>query len=144
MPIKIRPISQEEAKGIREKILRPNYPLDWHQDSFHIGAFDGTLLIGICSVYHENPQQQLEQRAWRIRSIATLPEYQKQGIGRLLIEECLNYVRSKKGLFVWSNGHTAVGSFYEKCGFTLEGPRDSLPWIGAPLFYRKNIDLLDE
>lgn len=140
MRYNFRPISQEEAKALREPILRPSYPLDWHQDSLHLGAFDGELLVGMCSIYHENPQQQLEQRAWRIRSIATLPQYQKQGLAKALIEKCIDYVRSKKGIFVWSNGHSAIGSFYEKCGFTLEGPKDSLPGIGAPLFYMKRVD----
>ena len=142
--ITFRQITTEEAKAIREHALRPTYPLDWHHDSFHIGAFDEDSLVAICSVYHENPQQQLEQRAWRIRSIATLESHQKQGIGRQLVEKCIDYVRSKKGVFIWSNGHTSVGPFYEKCGFSLFGSKDSLPWIGAPLFYKKTISLVDE
>jgi GNAT superfamily N-acetyltransferase len=138
--ISFRQISTEEAKEIREQILRPAYPLDWHHDSFHIGAFDGEILIGICSLYHENPQQQLQQGAWRIRSIATLPNYQKQGIGRQLVEKCIDHVRTKKGTFIWSNGHSSAGPFYEKCGFSLSGSKDSLPWIGAPLFYKKIVE----
>lgn len=142
--ITFRQITTEEAKEIRETLLRPTYPLDWHEDSFHIGAFDQDSLIGVCSLYHENPQQQLGKGAWRIRSIATLPSYQKQGIGQKLVEHCIEYARSKQGIFVWSNGHSSVGPFYEKCGFSLEGPKDSLPWIGAPLFYKKTISSIDQ
>jgi amino-acid N-acetyltransferase len=61
-----------------------------------------------------------------IRSVVVLPEFQKQGIGSLLVDSCLEEARNLglKQVFVL----TAQLDFFQRLGFR-EVPRDKLPRI---------------
>lgn len=137
--VEIRPISREETEAIREQMLRPTYPLDWHEDSRHFGAFDGETLVAICSLYHENPQEQLGQGAYRIRSLATLPSHRGRGLARALLEEAIAYARHQRAHFVWTNGRSDAAAFYARCGFIAQGSPNSLPGLSLPYIFRKDL-----
>ena len=120
-------------------VVKPKYPLDWHAEALHLGAFvDGTL-VGICSIYPENPQEQVDSSTYRIRSLATLIKYRGRGIGRCLIEECIAHAKRKGARFIWCNARGKAAPFYAKCGFIKEGNPLSLPGVGPHFFFKKQL-----
>ncbi len=61
-----------------------------------------------------------------IRSLAVAPIHQGRGIGRRLIEACVNRAREKNILEVMAV--TATEEFFQRCGFdfTLPGQKKAL------------------
>ena len=60
----IKRINADETRGLRKKLLRPTQPNeklfyygDDFEDTYHAGAFDDNLLVGIASVCRENKSQ---------------------------------------------------------------------------------------
>lgn len=133
----IRIITVEHAESIRKECLKSDYPLDWHEDAHHLGAYEDGQLVAICSIYPENPQEQVTKDTWRIRSLATLPEHRGKGIGQSLVEHSIRYAKQMKGRFVWCNARTKAAPFYLRCGFVQEGSPRSLPGIGGHFLLKK-------
>jgi N-acetylglutamate synthase-like GNAT family acetyltransferase len=61
-----------------------------------------------------------------VRSLAVAPEYRNQGIGRRLVEACLNRAREREILEVMAI--TSSEDFFRACGFdfTLPGEKKAL------------------
>ncbi|MCH9614105.1 MAG: hypothetical protein SP1CHLAM54_11170 [Chlamydiia bacterium] len=133
----IKLITVDEAESIRKLCLKNDYPLDWHEDAYHLGAYTDGQLVAICSLYPENPQEQVTHETYRIRSLATLPEHRGKGLGKTLVEHCVAYAKQQRARFIWCNARTKAANFYKHCGFTQEGSPTSLPGIGGHFFLKK-------
>ena len=61
-----------------------------------------------------------------IRSLAVIPEMQNRGLGRLLVEKCVELARSQNVLEVMAV--TSADGFFQSCGFdfTLPGEKKAL------------------
>ena len=61
-----------------------------------------------------------------IRSLAVVPEFQGKGVGRLLVEECVERARKRDVLEVMAITSSEV--FFRSCGFdfTLPGEKKAL------------------
>jgi ribosomal protein S18 acetylase RimI-like enzyme len=66
----------------------------------------------------------------RLVSMWTAPSHRRQGVGRLLVQEVLNWADSRKVrrllLMVTSNNQSAI-RFYERLGFTRTGHTEPYP-----------------
>ena len=60
---------------------------------------------------------------WYLQEILVLPQYQRKGIGTMIINHLVDYVKksSTTGLFTTIGGVSAIGKepFYEKMGFDI-------------------------
>ena len=60
------------------------------------------------------------QDIFEIKNIATLPQYQRQGYGRYLIEYIIGYYQNDaRELYVGTGDSPVTLNFYIKCGFVL-------------------------
>jgi ribosomal protein S18 acetylase RimI-like enzyme len=77
--------------------------------------------------------------AFYIQDVVVLPEYQQQGIGTLLMDKVMEYIRAHAQHNSVIGLMAAVGkeAFYEKYGFTIR-PNTKLG-AGMTLFWRKEI-----
>ena len=137
MDIYYKPIQAKQTHLLRQKILRPNqpieemvYPLDSVAGSFHLGAFLKDQLVGIVSVYPESQKGELNQGLWRIRGMAVDSGYQGHGIGRSLIKECKEILKGKGAKTVWCNARTTAIQFYITLGFEKVGEEFEIEGIG--------------
>ena len=70
-------------------------------------------LKSVCVVTDEG------NRTFEIKNIATYPQYQKQGYGKLLIQFLFGYYRGKcRSMLVGTGDSPLTIPFYEHCGFT--------------------------
>lgn len=78
-----------------------------------LGVVDNEILIGYLIIFDNS--ESLE-----IMKIGTLPEYRKQGVAKLLIEELL---KLKKDIFLEVRESNSAREFYKNCGFQEIGKR---------------------
>ncbi|MFW9930219.1 MAG: arsenic resistance N-acetyltransferase ArsN2 [Candidatus Thorarchaeota archaeon] len=95
--------------------------IEKHLENFFV-IKDGNLIIGVggLEVYEE---------VGLLRSIAVNPKYQKQGLGRLIIEHLMDYAKRKRNinnLFLLTD---TVPKLYEKFGFKYIKRNDVNPKI---------------
>ena len=136
-PINIRKIEAEDTVPLRHAVLRPHqersaaqYPLDAHEDTFHVGAFAADRIIGVASIFHESSDGRLAAGHWRVRGMAVDPQFRARGVGRRLLEPCVAHARAHQGSLIWCNARTTAASFYERCDFVQDGPDFDLPPLG--------------
>lgn len=78
-------------------------------------------IIGTVALAHTS------QGIYELAKMAVNKKYHKQGIGRLLVEKCINFVKQKKGkkLFLITNDFLKPAlNLYLSCGFVLDDEND--------------------
>jgi ribosomal protein S18 acetylase RimI-like enzyme len=134
---KIKEIRADQTRPLRQIVLRPNqkaedlvYPGDDSIDCYHAGVFIDEQLVSIATVYPEAKKDEPSENAWRLRGMATLPEFQGKGLGQLLLENCMEHIRSKGGKTLWCNARIKALEFYRRLGFRTIGDTFDIPDIG--------------
>ncbi|HUJ72217.1 MAG TPA: GNAT family N-acetyltransferase [Verrucomicrobiae bacterium] len=141
----IREISTAETQPLRKAVLRPNhdmkelhYPGDELPEAAHLGAFLDGELVGIATVHRESlPGETTE--AWRVRGMAVASQWQRQGIGRVLLRACVDYIKQHGGTLVWFTARTSAVKFYKKFGFTTRGEEFEIPTVGPHYVMTRNV-----
>ena len=136
-PVLIRPISAEETRPVRHRVLRPTqafeetaYPGDDLAGTVHLGAFDGRRLVGIVSLYRED-RTGGPPPGWRLRGMATEPEVRGAGCGAGLLAACLAHVAASGGAELWCNARMSAVDFYRRAGFGVVSDEFDVPGIGS-------------
>ena len=120
-------ISADDTLSIRQQVLRPNLVIDQcrfegDQDeaTFHMGALMNDSVIGIATMMIDRSSElaEIAQDQYRLRGMAVLPQFRDQGIGRAILEACLQEVQRRGfGLF-WCNARVKAANFYSAAGFS--------------------------
>ena len=134
----IRPISAEETIALRLPILRTGmqredaiFPGDDAPDTAHFGAFAGTTLVGVVTVFPAPfPAQPETGGTWQLRGMATTAEVRGQGFGRELLRACHHHVKENGGTLLWCNARVPAQAFYEKAGWMPVGDVFEIPTAG--------------
>ncbi|MBC8586964.1 GNAT family N-acetyltransferase [Paratissierella segnis] len=142
----IKEITPEMTYDIRHRILRPHqtmnyciYDTDKQDGSFHIGAFYMDKLISIVSFcIEDNPDFSIEKQ-YRLRAMATLPEFRKMGAGREIVNYGENIIKVKGYDILWCKGRTTVQGYYERLGFSPFGEVFDYPPIGPHIVMYKDL-----
>ncbi|RUA10307.1 MAG: GNAT family N-acetyltransferase [Flavobacteriia bacterium] len=134
--IRINFITPEEAVNIRKIVLRKNIELpsefkgDHDQDTFHLGLFYIEQLVCVVS-FMKNNHPDLKGNQYQLRGMATLEEFQKKGLGKLLIEHSEKILQERNAGLVWCNARVKALNFYKKQGFLIYGKQFEIPLIGG-------------
>ncbi|ACI59526.1 GCN5-related N-acetyltransferase (plasmid) [Rhizobium leguminosarum bv. trifolii WSM2304] len=59
------------------------------------------------------------QQAWRLRSVAILPGWQRKGLGSRLVEAYLRHANDHRATVIWCSARSEAFSFYESFGFRV-------------------------
>jgi GNAT superfamily N-acetyltransferase len=115
------------TRELRRTVLRPDHapgdalPGDDLPGGVHIGVRDddGTVL-GTCVVFPDPCPWLLPdaQDAWRLRQMATAPDRRGQGIGALVLDGAVDYVRAQCAPLIWCHARETAVGFYARHGFT--------------------------
>lgn len=142
----IKEIDPELTYEIRHMVLRPNqniiecmYETDLETGGFHVGAFHRDKLISVVSFCIENNPNFSSDKQYRLRAMATLPEFRKLGAGRELVNYGENIMKARGCDIVWCNGRTTAQEYYERLGFKPYGNIFDYPPIGPHIVMYKRL-----
>lgn len=143
--IKIKNISAQETYNIRLTVLRNNIDLpykfkeDEFENTFHLGAFYNTKLVGIAS-FIQNRIDVIKGEQFQLRGMATLPEARGMGAGRLLLEEAKSVLKTKSIDVLWCNARKEAVGFYKSLGFVIIGEEFEVLKVGPhfKMYYSVN------
>jgi ribosomal protein S18 acetylase RimI-like enzyme len=135
--LKISRLSAQDVIPLRTEILRPNAPPNTHtfpgdeaDETYHAGVFFGGELVGVASVFREEPPFETLSPAWRLRGMAVMSHARRKGCGRALVYNCLDYLASQKAALLWCNGRSNALLFYRALGFQTYGEEFIVPISG--------------
>jgi len=145
----IKSISVEQTYPLRNLVLRPGLPveschLDRDKDpqSFHLGFFKDNEIVGIISFMKESFPDFDSKQQYRLRAMATHPDFRNQGIGSQLNQAGETLLIEKKCTLVWCHAREAAYDFYGKCGYQAHGEVFHIPNIGPHLIYFKPLAIM--
>ncbi len=142
MTLSIKKIPSEETIPVRHAVLRQGKPVsscifdgDNDPKTIHFGYFKEKTLVGVLSLYQnstENIHLLNPEKHFQIRGMAVLTEFQKQGIGELLVIFAENHILSdqREKTLVWFNARENAVGFYEKLAYQKTGVPFEIPDVG--------------
>jgi GNAT superfamily N-acetyltransferase len=138
----VKIITAHETLPLRSRILRPSQPIEnsaYNEDSldstFHLGVIsndglndkivcNGTFMKDICPVFKS------QTTAYRLRGMATDPDFRGRQLGSRLLSEAEKILKEKGCHFLWFNARESAFEFYKKNGYQTVGDMFDIPTIG--------------
>jgi GNAT superfamily N-acetyltransferase len=129
---------------LRHAVLRPHqsraedvvFEGDHKPGSAHFCARDAAgMTVCVASVYPEAPPWQepvvpVTAGSWRLRGMATAPEWRGRGVGSAVLRAVVSHVAAGGGGLFWCNARLGAVAFYTRAGMvTVDGPWEE-PFIG--------------
>jgi ribosomal protein S18 acetylase RimI-like enzyme len=144
----IRRITQQEVFPLRSAVLRNNkpeeecvLPTDGAEGIFHLGYFEEERLICIGTFFPEDYPEK-GSRGFRLRGMATDPDFAGKGFGARLINFAINELTSAQASYIWCNARSTAVGFYQKLGFEVISAEFEVPGIGPHFDMRYQIKKL--
>lgn len=141
--VDIRAIAARDTTALRDAVLRPGlppggsiYPGDDAADTLHFGAFIGSTLAAVATLCREPMPGEQSTTSWRLRGMATLPDYRDRGLGKGLAQRCIAYGAKQEGTIVWCTSRTATVPFYQVLGFVECSESFRLPQYSDAAYIR--------
>jgi predicted GNAT family N-acyltransferase len=133
----IKFIPVEDVLSIRNEVLREGkltldqcrWPSDALQEAFHLGYYVGEELACIAS-FHPQEYGDFTGTGYQLRGMATIEKYRGQGMGNLLMNFAITYLRGQKVNYLWCNARKKAVQFYQNLGFEIISAEFEQPNIG--------------
>ena len=143
----IKSINAKDTFTVRHPVLRPGRPiedccfeLDNHASSLHLGMEFNGEIIAVLSALPIKCVNFPNLKSMRLRGIATLPAFQKKGLGsQLIIEVEKRLLKLKKIRLIWLNARISAKSFYQNLGYKTMGETINIRGIGIHQFMYKKL-----
>ena len=126
-----------EIRPLRNLVLRPNQPiettfydLDDHHKTFHLASKVGDVIVSIGTFYPENDLDIQTTNGYRLRGMATHPNYRRNGAAAKLMRKAFQILEKKKCDTIWCNARLVAIDFYKSLGFKEIGPKFNISEIG--------------
>jgi GNAT superfamily N-acetyltransferase len=121
----IKSITANETFAVRHPVVRPGRPiktcefeLDNHLSSLHFGVEFNGKIIAVLSALQIGCENFPNLISMRLRGIATLPTFQKKGLGSQLIMEVEERLLKLKEIrLLWLNARINAKKFYQNLGY---------------------------
>ena len=128
----IRPVDLEVVLPLRRSVLRAGIPdpvvvfgADRDPSAVHVAVFDRGQVVGVSSLVPD-PRPGGHPDGLRIRMVGVLPGHRSGGIGRRLVEACVDH--SGAAPEVWLAARRHLEGWYGSMGFVTVGdPYDKPP-----------------
>lgn len=136
--MKVLRISAGDTTDIRHQMLRAGRPReeavfagDEEDQTFHLGAFVENRLVSVASFYFEKHPDLVEHEyQYRLRGMATLPEFQGQGLSSALLKMAFPIIKQNFCTLLWCNARTSASGFYQRVGFEKIGEEFDIETVG--------------
>jgi len=145
--LKVLRINAKDTHRIRSEMLRPGRPIDDcifqgddDDQTFHLGVFIDNKLVSVASFYFDRHPEIDAPYQYRLRGMATLPKYQRQGLSKSLLKMGFPIVKQNQCSVVWCNAREEALEFYQKVGFEKVGNKFEIPEVGTHFLMVKTIN----
>lgn len=127
----IAPVSHQQTYPLRHVVLWPDKPLDYvkvddDDSGYHFGAFDQDELVAVISLFVNGEEA-------RFRKFATRPDWQRRGVGTLLLNHTIDQARQAGAQLLWCDARLDAAAFYRRFG--MEAVSD--PFFKGPIAYAR-------
>ena len=141
----IRKVKASNIRTIRHRNLRQgkpysttSYKRDEENNTFHLACILNKEIISCATFYPENNKLFPNQKAYRLRGMATDNNYRKRGIGKKIMLQAFEEIKKGGGTLLWCNARLVAVEFYKKIGLKIIGEQFDIPEIGPHyLMYKK-------
>jgi predicted GNAT family N-acyltransferase len=130
----------EEILVLRFQLLRQDlqspqaceYPGDRLDSNFHFALRDSETqkLTCIATFHQEAFGQYPDLNAYRLRAMATVPEYFRQGLATKVLSAGIEEAKSKAAKLIWFNARIKAIPFYHSMGFEIASDEFDILGIG--------------
>jgi GNAT superfamily N-acetyltransferase len=142
----VKQIDAKDTYKIRNSMLREGFDEstckfkgDNDDLTFHLGAFIDNKLASVASFYLHQHENFLQSYQYQLRGMATLPEFQKQGLSSALLKTAFPLIKRNNVDILWCNARTEAIGFYEKVGFETIGAEFDIATVGPHFLMSKDI-----
>ena len=143
----VEKVQVNRIRPLRNLVLRPNLPiestfydLDEGKDTFHLASLINGEIISIGTFYPENDSEIKTKNAYRLRGMATHPDFRRLSAASKLMIKSFNMLKEKKCDFLWCNARLVAVEFYKSLDFKIIGPEFDIPAIGPHFKMYKKIN----
>lgn len=144
--IKVKEINPKLCYPIRHKVLWQHksidecgIDIDEQEGAFHLGVFYKGGLVCVGSFFKQKHPQFTAQNQYRLRAMATLPQAQKKGAAKVLLEFAFKKLQEEEQEILWCDARIIAVGFYEKLGFEKSGEKYEIPLIGPHYLMSKTL-----
>jgi predicted GNAT family N-acyltransferase len=142
----VRQIEAKDTMHIRKQVLRPDGDIeecifegDDSESTFHLGGYIDDELASIASFYLDNHPKIKDTYQFRLRGMATLPQFRKRGLSQALLQTAFPMIKQNNIETLWCNARTTAQGFYEKAGFEVVSDIFDIPGVGPHVVMIKEI-----
>ncbi len=122
----VKVIAPSQTYPLRHLVLWPHIEkesdctidIDSEPDAFHLGVFEGEHLVSIGSFFSASSPKINSQKPYRLRAMATHPDFRGRDAGKALIEFGIGLLKEKKADVLWCDARLKAVPFYQKLGFS--------------------------
>ena len=117
---------------LRDGLLSPDqcrFAEDAIEGAFHLGYMSDNQLVCVCS-FAPNELAPFGSDGFQLRGMATLKEYRNKGIGNLIVNFGVLYLKGRKARYVWCNARRVAYGFYSGLGFEFISEEFEIQGIG--------------
>ena len=145
----VRVIRSMQTRDLRHRVLWPHkesvdqcfIDIDDREDAFHLATFDGDRIVSVGSFFQMTTDKIDAKNPYRLRAMATDPEYRGKGTGRLLIEKAKQILQEKKVDILWCDARLVATGFYNSLRFEMLPEPYEIPIIGTHYFMWLNLEM---
>lgn len=131
-------ITSQQAYDLRDRVLRGTrsvesnvYAEDELPTTFHVGVVQGERVLSNGTfMQQEHAEFPTAKLPYRLRGMATDPEAQGNGLGKLVLTEALNELSRRQADLIWFNARLTAEDFYRKLGFVALDDIFDIPSVG--------------
>lgn len=140
--MEVRPITSAQTRPLRHLVLWPHIlneedciiDIDLREDAIHLGTFHEEKLIAVGSFFEMKSPKLSIDRQYRLRAMATHPEFRGSGAGKKLVQHGIRMLKEKGGQVLWCDARLNAVGFYESLGFSHLSEIYDVPKIGPHQF----------
>lgn len=145
--MEVKRITPEQTRPLRHLVLWSHIEkeddcvidIDHRDDAFHLGVFVDGELRCIGSFFAMFSPKISFEKQYRLRAMATHPEFHGKGLARELILHALEILKEKEQDVLWCDARINAVGFYERLGFSQLDEVYDVPKIGPHKFMWKEI-----
>ncbi len=133
----IQLVDVEKIRPLRSLVLRPGQPLDstnYERDNetltLHYANIINKEVFSIATFYPEPMVEVKALNAYRLRGMATHPNYVRKGLARTLMLKAIQDIKNLGGDLIWCKARLVAIDFYISLEFLKIGPIYEIEGIG--------------